>query len=200
MEDRGTPRSQRYTVRMDVYDFDGTLYKGDSTRDFTLWCARRHPRAALTLPRAGAAAVACFGLKRMEKTRFKADLYRYLQFVPHIEQELEAFWKAHEANIAGPCRAKPGDLVISASPDFLLRDVCEKRGLALIASQVDAHTGAILGPNCSNEEKVRRYREQYADTPVERFYSDSHNDDPMAALATRAYLVNIPRCTVVPWP
>ncbi len=185
---------------MDVYDFDGTLYKGDSTRDFILWCARRHPRAALTLPRAGVATVACFGLHLIDKTAFKTALYRFLQFVPHIERELELFWQAHEKNITGPCRAKPGDLVISAGAEFLLGDVCEKRGLALIGSLVDMHTGEILGPNCSNEEKVRRFREQYPDAVVDRFYSDSRNDDPMAAIARKAFMVNIPRNELLPWP
>lgn len=185
---------------MDVYDFDGTLYRGDSTRDFILWCARRHPRAALTLPRAGVATVACFGLHLIDKTAFKSALYRFLKFVPDIERELALFWQAHEKNIGGPCHAKPGDLVISASAEFLLGGMCEKRGLALIASQVDMHTGEILGPNCSNEEKVRRFRERYPGATVDRFYSDSLNDAPMAALAREAYMVDIPRNTVAPWP
>lgn len=174
---------------MDVYDFDGTLYRGDSTRDFLLWCVRRFPRVAATLPRAGAAAVACLGLGAIDKTRFKAALYRFLPFVPDIEREVERFWGAHEARIAGPCSPQAGDLVISASPEFLLRDVCERRGLALIASQVDPVTGRVLGPNCSGAEKVVRFHERFGDEPVERFFSDSRNDDPMAAIAREAWLV-----------
>lgn len=30
-------------MRIDVYDFDGTIYDGDSTVDFTRFCLRRHP-------------------------------------------------------------------------------------------------------------------------------------------------------------
>lgn len=185
---------------MDVYDFDGTLYRGDSTRDFLLWCARRHPRVALTLPRTGAAAVACFKLHVIDKTRFKGVLYRFLHAVPDIERELELFWRAHEARITGPCQAQPGDLVISASPEFLLRDVCAHRGLALIASQVDPHTGRTLGPNCSNAEKVQRFHAQYPGETIDRFFSDSRNDDPLAAIARKAFLVDLKKRTLVPWP
>ena len=184
---------------MDVYDFDGTLYRGDSTADFALWCARRYPRAALTLPRTGVAALACLGLRVIDKTRFKGALYRFLTCVPDIEREVERFWAAHESRIGGPCSPQRGDLVISASPEFLLRDVCARRGLALIASKVDPHTGRVLGPNCSGAEKVARFCERYGDAPIERFYSDSHNDDPLAALAGEAYLVNVPENVLLPW-
>lgn len=184
---------------MDVYDFDGTLYRGDSTANFLKWCLRRYPRVALTLPRTAAAAGACLGLHVIDKTRFKAALYRFLPHIPDIDRELERFWAHHEGRISGPACAHPGDLVISASPEFLLRDVCARRGLTLIASQVDPHTGRVLGPNCSGEEKVRRFRELYPDAAIDHFYSDSRNDDPLAAIAAEAYLVDIPRNTLRPW-
>ena len=182
---------------MDVYDFDGTLYRGDSTADFLKWCMRRYPRIAFTLPRIGAAALACFGLRVIDKTSFKGVLYRFLTRVPDVEAEVERFWAVRESRIAGPCAPQPGDCVITGSPEFLLRDVCARRGLFLIASQADPHTGLTLGPNCSNEEKVRRFREQYPNAAIERFYSDSHNDDPMAALAREAFFVK--GGALLPW-
>ena len=185
---------------MDVYDFDGTLYRGDSTRDFLTWCARRYPGVVLTLPRSGVAAAACLGLHAIDKTRFKRVLYRFLRRVPDVEREVERFWTAHEQLIGGPCSPTRGDLVISAGPEFLLRGVCAARGLELVASQVDPHTGAVLGPNCSGAEKVVRFRERYGNEPIEHFYSDSHNDDPLAELAQEAWLVDIPRNCIQPWP
>ena len=189
-----------YTADMDVYDFDGTLYQGDSTADFLKWCMRRHPRVAFTLPRAGVAAGACMGLHVIDKTRFKAALYRFLPCVPDIEREVERFWAVHERRIGGPCNPHTGDLVISASPEFLLRDVCARRGFPLIASQVDPHTGRVLGPNCSGQEKVMRFRERFGEERIDRFYSDSRNDDPLAMLAEEAFLVNIPENALRPWP
>ena len=174
---------------MNVYDFDGTLYRGDSTRDFLVWCVRRYPAVALTLPRSGVAAAACLGLHAIDKTQFKRTLYRFLVRVPDVDREVERFWDAHERLIAGPCAPAEGDLVISAGPEFLLRGVCGARGLDLIASRVDPHTGRVLGPNCSGDEKVVRLFEAYPEAVVERFYSDSHNDDPLAALAQEAWMV-----------
>ena len=192
----GTPDG--YTGPMDVYDFDGTLYRGDSTADFLKWCLRRHPRVALTLPRTGVAAVGCFGLHVVNKTRFKGVLYRFLRVVPDVEREVELFWQARERRITGPCHPKRGDLVISASPEFLLGDVCARRGLSLIASEVDPHTGLTLGANCSGAEKVARFRREFPHTAIGRFYSDSRSDDPLARLAVQAFMVK--GATLRPWP
>ena len=183
---------------MDVYDFDGTLYEGDSTRDFLVHCLCRYPRIAMTLPRTGVAALGCFGLHAIDKTAFKKALYRFLPHIPDIEREVRRFWATHEERIAGPCAPQPGDLVISASPEFLLADVCARRSLDLIASHVDPHTGACLGPNCSGSQKVVRLNERYPEAHIDRFFSDSRNDDPLAVLADEAYLVQSGK--LVPWP
>lgn len=182
---------------MDVYDFDGTLYRGDSTADFIKWCVRRYPRTARSLPGAGVAGFAYAGLGLIDKTRFKAALYRFLPNVPDVEREVERFWAARADRIAGPCHPRRGDVVISGSPEFLLRDVCAARGLQLIASQVDPHTGRVLGPNCSEGQKLVRFRERFGDAPIDRFYSDSHSDDPLAALAREAWFVRGPE--LHPW-
>lgn len=183
---------------MNVYDFDGTLYEGDSTADFLRFCALRHPRVVATLPATALAAISCLGFHYITKTQFKEMLYRFLPKVPDIHREVEEFWRQNERKIAGPCPIQPGELVISAGPEFLLQPVCEKRGWQLIASQVDPITGHTLGPNCSGEEKVVRLRERFPEEPVERFYSDSRSDDPLAALAQEAFMVKDGR--LEPWP
>lgn len=183
---------------MDIYDFDGTLYDGDSTVDFVRFCMKRHPKALLTLPRTAWAAVRFMNPITKDKTRFKDALYGFLEAVPDPESEVRAFWEGHRSKIAGPCKPSPGDLVISASPKFLLQGICDEMGLSLIASPVNIRTGRTEGPNCSGAEKVRRFREAYPDVSVDRFYSDSRNDDPMASLAQEAFMVHGGQ--LEPWP
>ena len=38
---------------MNVFDFDETIYRGDSTRDFVIFCMKRHKKALLYLPYIG---------------------------------------------------------------------------------------------------------------------------------------------------
>lgn len=175
---------------MNVYDFDDTIYDGDSTVDFYRFALRRHPGLLRYLP------CQLWGILRYRlgfgtKERMKEDFYSFLRGIPAIDAEIRAFWQSHRGNIKPwyLAQKRPGDIIISASPDFLLRPICRELGVSLLASRVDAHTGAYTGKNCHGAEKVRRYREAYGDAPIEAFYSDSDTDRPLAALAQHAYKV-----------
>ncbi|MDR0347143.1 MAG: haloacid dehalogenase-like hydrolase [Coriobacteriales bacterium] len=181
---------------MDVYDFDKTLYQRDSTVDFFLFCLRRHPKVFLSVPRAVVSGLGhIVGLRTI--TQFKECFYRFLRHVPDVEAEVRLFWEASRLRVAGPCQPKPGDLVISASPEFLLAPICSELGLRLIASRVSPTTGLYEGINCRKEEKVRRFREEYPNATIDAFYSDSLSDRPLAILATQAFIVT--KGTLVPW-
>ncbi len=181
---------------MNVYDFDKTIYPRDSTVQYYLWCLGRYPAAWLTLP-CTAWAFLCMGLRLRPKTACKQMFYRFLRHVP--EDSVSRFWGENLKNVCPWYlrQRREDDLVISASPEFLLRPVAEALGFALMASPVDQATGRYEGENCHGAEKVRRFRARYGDAPVEGFWSDSRSDAPMAALADKAWLVT--RDGVVPW-
>ena len=104
---------------MNVFDFDKTIYDGDSTRDFFVYCLKKYPKTWKTLPRTGSCGM-LFLLRLMSKTRFKQNFYRFVRCVPQIEQAVEAFWDSHMGCIQDWYCAirQAGDLVISASPSF----------------------------------------------------------------------------------
>ena len=184
---------------MNVYDFDQTIYAGDSTVDFYLWCLKRYPRCLLALPIQGIAAMR-YLLKKCSKTEMKEGFYRFLRYVPVNEALLKAFWKQHEGKMQSWYirQRRDDDVVISASPEFLLKPVCDGLGIALLASRVDASTGTYTGLNCHGAEKVRRFREIHPDAEIKNFYSDSLSDAPLAACSRQAYLVK--GQDVCPWP
>ncbi len=174
---------------MNVYDFDKTIYPEDSTERFYLWCLRRYPACRRTLGWT-VWAFFCMGTRLKTKTRSKEIFYRFLRYVP--ADAPQRFWDEHIGNIRSWYldQKRPDDLIISASPEFLLAPAACALGFRLIASQVEQTTGLYRGENCRGQEKVRRYREEYGNTPVEGFWSDSRSDAPMAALAAHAHLVN----------
>lgn len=182
---------------MNCYDFDKTIFPADSTATFYLWSLRRCPRALLSLPRA-AAAFLMLALHLRSKTRCKEIFYGFLRYLP--EDMPERFWQEHIDRICPwyLAQKRAEDVVISAGPEFLLKPVAEKLGFALIASRVDSRTGKTQGLNCHGEEKVRRFREIYGNAPVERFYSDSLSDSPMARIADEAFRIR--RGEITPWP
>ncbi len=175
---------------MNVYDFDKTIFAGDSTVRFYRYCLRRFGAVWLSLPGTLAAGLSyALGLTDLE--RFKGRFYRFLRRVPDVERAVEDFWEGHWHDLRPWYleQRREDDLVISASPDFLIGAACRRLGIRSLASPVDARTGALLGPNCKGEEKVRRFRALCGDAAIDEFYSDSHSDDPLAALARNAWLV-----------
>ena len=184
---------------MNVYDFDGTVYHGDSSVDFCLFVMRRHPGALRHLPAFAAAAVQK-KTGRISTRELKEIYFRFLTDIPDLCQELMQFWQSHEHKMMQWYLdiRQPTDVVISASPEFLLDPICRKLGIGtLIASQVDTKTGQFLGENCKGQEKVKRFRAVFPEGKIERFYSDSASDLPMARLAAQAFLVK--KGSPAPW-
>lgn len=117
-------------------------------------------------------------------------MYRFLTRI-NPEIDIKMFWDTHEKNIKGWYlkQKKDDDIIISASPEFLLNPICERLGIKnLTASKVDVHTGKYSGVNCHGEEKVRLFRELYGGE-IDEFYSDSRSDTPLAEISKKAFMV-----------
>lgn len=185
---------------MNAYDFDQTIYQPDSSYSFVMFCLKRHTLAVLkTLPRVGASGLRLL-MKRARVKEVKERVFSFLKDIEDVDGEVAAFWQQHRANIEPwyLSQRQDDDLIISASPEFLLRPIAEELGVELIATVMDKHTGKILGENCHDSEKVRRFREVYGDVSPERFYSDSLSDSPMAEISQSAFLVD--KGAISPWP
>ncbi len=179
---------------MNTFDFDKTIYNGDSTTHFVMYLARRHPRVIFSLV-GSLGAVMRYKTGKISKTAMKERLYKAFAYVPDMESEVERFWKTHIKRIEPWYLEikKPDDVIISASPEFLLEIPKREVGFGtLIASRVDMHTGKYDGLNCYGEEKPRRFAERFGEgweTLSDTFYSDSYSDDPMAKISKKAYLI-----------
>ncbi len=177
---------------MNVYDFDETIYHGDSTKEFCIFLLKRHPALFRFIP-AAMLAFWRYLLGRQNKTEFKQKLFRMFSAVPNIELEVAEFWQQHLPKIKSYYKnqQRPDDVIVSASPTFLLEPCCQALGIDnLIASRVNPLNGTYIGLNCHGNEKVRRFLEAgFSVRDVEHFYSDSYSDSPLAAFARDAFLV-----------
>ncbi|MEG1932680.1 MAG: haloacid dehalogenase-like hydrolase, partial [Pygmaiobacter sp.] len=174
-------------------------FRGDSTRAFYFYCVKKQPMLLRYLPRQLAGA-ALYLLHFVSKTQFKEQFYSFLRGVRGTNAMLAAFWRDSENRIEPWYRAQcePEDLVISASPEFLLTPICAQLGIRPpIASRVDPLTGRYEGENCKGAEKVLRYRAAFQNEVIEEFYSDSHSDAPLAQLAKQSFLVY--KGSLMPW-
>ena len=185
---------------MNVYDFDKTIFYPDSSATFFRFCLRRYPAAVLAvLPRA-VPMVLGYRRGRVSAKELKQQLFSFLKKMQDPEKLVEAFWEENLSRLGDWYleQKRPDDVIISASPVFLLAPVCRQLGVHLIATDMDIDSGLIRGENCHDTEKPRRFFLQYPQGHVDAFYSDSLSDTPMAELADRAWLVRKHRLS--PWP
>ena len=179
---------------MNVYDFDNTIYDGESVIDFFFFCLKKKPALAKLLP-----AVVSTWVKyklcvvSLEELTVRAEKYacRFLREAGELRAGVREFWDTHERKIKPFYKnlQREDDLVLSASCDFLLDEICRRIGIKnCIASSIDTETGKI-NFICYHRNKVALFRQSYPDAVVDNFYTDSKNDLPMMRLARNAYLV-----------
>lgn len=176
---------------MNVYDFDKTIYDGDSTVDFYFYCIKRQPSLLKFLPKqAWAFTKYLFGF--LTKTQFKEKFFEVFSGINNIDSYIKDFWKKNKHKIKKWYKSShfDSDIVISASPEFLLEPIClELKIQKLMASVVDKETGKYTGENCYGEEKVKRFYNVFPKETIDTFYSDSLSDTPLKNIAKNAYIV-----------
>ena len=180
---------------IDVYDFDGTIYDGDSTADFVLFCLPRHPELIVGLPRLALAALR-LAVKKYNLTQFKTVLFGEMSKRFSLEEEAKAFWESEKtrAKLGAWFDKTPRDLPIviaSASPEFELKHAAKILGVEhLIGTQCDMVTGALTGKNCKGAQKIERIREVFGEYEVRAMYTDDAKaDGPLLAIAKEKYIV-----------
>lgn len=175
---------------MNVYDFDKTIYKKDCTYEFYKHCLRRKIRIMKYIPKQIKAFIN-YHLGLINKTQMKEVFYLFLKDFD-VANEVEVFWDKQSPYINSWYKKlqKNSDIIISASPEFLIKPICKRLSIKhSMASKVNVNTGKYTGINCHGKEKVRRYNEKYSDKQIDNFYSDSLSDTPLAILAKDAYIV-----------
>lgn len=176
---------------MNVYDFDGTIYDGDSSVDIYFFLLRRHPKLITYLPKQ-ISGIVRYKLQLCSKEEMKESYFSFLRGVQTDKTFLDDFWDQNQKKIKKwySNQQRKDDVIISASPEFLLKPVCKMIGVEnLIATRVELSTGKFLSKNCHGAEKVVRFKEIFSETEIEGFYSDSKSDAYMAKLASKAFLI-----------
>lgn len=182
-----------------VYDFDKTIYCGDSSIDFLIYCLKKNFSCLQVLP-----IILFFGflylISFIELKKFKEKFFSFLSKIENVDSYINEFWLFHESKIRTWYlrNRQPQDVVISASPEFLIFPICKKIGIKyVIASKIDKTSGRLYGENCKGAEKVRRLKEKYPQCKISSFYSNTLTDKPLAHLSSKAYIVKGNQ--LVPW-
>ncbi len=175
---------------IDIYDFDGTIVPFDSGSLFCGYCLLHYPYLLLILPIAVPVLLIALILmlaKIISFTDFKKLCFLFVPLIP-LNKAVKGFWDKHEKEVHKWFNNRNRyTVVISASPDFLLGEIQNRLGFdKLICTKHSHKTGAIIGENCRDEEKVKRLYLEFDKDKINVIdvYSDSlKHDGPIFSLA-----------------
>ncbi len=175
---------------MNIYDFDNTIYEGDTGVDMVLYGLKKYPIKTLKCVFKG------LKLRKKYKTtnnrEVKEAFFGFLYEIEDLNKFINSFIDSHIKNIKPWYKAqqKENDTIISASYNLWINPFCEKLGIKnIICTKVDDN-GKIIGENCKGEEKVKRFKEEFPNVEVLESYSDSSTDIPMLLLAKKPFIVD----------
>ena len=176
---------------INVYDFDKTIYDGDSTIDFYLFCICKNPILVFLLPITILYFI-IYKLKIIDKLKFKEKFFSFLKYIKNIDNLVQLFWERNKKKIKTWFinDNSSNKIIISASPEFLLRYIInEINVIDIIGTKVNKHTGKFESKNCYGKEKVKRLNEKYSECLIEKFFSDSKSDKYLAQISKTSFLV-----------
>ena len=183
-----------------VYDFDKTIYGGETSTDFMRFFLKRNKKYIKRLPYI----IKSLFYYNKNLKRSKEIFFKILDNIDMelLKNEIREFWKQNNKKIFSWIsdeikvnKLESDELIlISATPSIFLEEISKELGFdKLIATefvkQKDNFISKIEGSNCKGVEKVYRLQEYLENFEIIKFYSDSMSDKPLFDLAKEKYFI-----------
>ena len=180
---------------MKVFDFDNTIYNGECSLDFFMYCLKRKKSLMKYLPMVTAKALkyrtSKIGMDEVNEF-VESMLVVFFDNCENLDMLVSDFWGINAKKLKPVILDKitSGDAIISASPRFLLSGIAKELGTSnLLCTEVDMKNKKISFL-CYGENKVLAYREKFGRMEIDEFYTDNQNDAPLMAISKEVYLVS----------
>ena len=176
---------------MYLFDFDNTIYDGDSSLDLVLYSLVRHPLLVICSMFKTIYIFILYMFKVKSFNNVKESIFSFLYKIKDLYSYIDVFVLKHNHKIKKwyVSRNKSKDVIISASYDLWIEPFCKSIGAYNVISTKVNKSGKIIGNNCKGKEKVILFKKLYKNVKVKEAYSDSYSDKPMLDLAKKGYIV-----------
>ena len=180
---------------MNVYDFDETIYNGESSVEFIFFILKKDLSILKFLPQIIKAII----LYKREKLSFE-DFFRkngnmLMKYCSTCKLDFPAlvsdFWdrNLHKIKAFYYSKRSEDDVIITASPSFMMDDIAERMNWKnLICTEFDISTGEVKRA-CFRQGKVPMFLERYPDGVIDEFYTDSMNDEFLFPYSKKVFIV-----------
>ncbi len=179
---------------MNVYDFDNTIYDGETLVDFISYYIKTDRRIWKYVPKLLYIYFKdTFHLFTVEQAlnAYAGFLEGYYVKVDIIEEDVKKFWDKNESKIK-PWYNKvrrDDDIIVSGTTDFILDEIMKRMGIKnYVGSSIDKKTGKFERL-CFLENKVKIFKEVFGDAHIDNFYTDSMNDKAMMDISDHVFFV-----------
>lgn len=192
-----------------VYDFDKTIYGGESGTNFFTYYLRNYPLKGLLFGLTYLKEVLFYLIKITDLKRLKERFFIFLESHSNeeIEKIVDGFWKEYGKKMYSWTQEelrenkKEADMVIvtSATPLFLLERLIPEMGYDMVfgtefkGDGKEKFAAEIKGENNKGMEKVRKLdkwaKENNIEYEIIKFYSDSLADKPLYDIAEKKYWI-----------
>lgn len=181
-------------VKVNVFDFDNTIYDGETLVDYIMYYIKHDPKIWKYVPK-----LLIIAMKdKFHLFTFEEALHAYADFLEGYYVTLENpaenivdFWDKNEHRIKpwyNEVRSDT-DIIVSGTLDFILEEIAKRVGFKnYVGSSIDNNTGKFKRL-CFLENKVTLFHEVFPDYEIENFYTDSMNDKAMMDIAEHVFLV-----------
>ena len=176
---------------MNIYDFDETIYKGDTCKDVVKYGLIKHPFLTLN------SLVKAFFLKKkydkglVSYEHAKEVMLSFIFKTKNYEDFLNRFVDSHMKNVKPWYKdiQTENDIIASASYEIWISMFAERLGIKYVIATKTDKNGKIVGKNCKASEKVNRLNKEFKNVKYIHAYSDSKVDTPILELAKESYVV-----------
>lgn len=179
---------------MKVFDFDNTIYRGESSVDYAFYMIRHNKKIIRYVPTI-LFSLAGYKLCLLSKEKLEGIINDFCAGVLDGTESpvdfVKPFWEAnaHKLNREMLSLISPDDVIISASPIFLIEGIRDMLNTdQIVGTEVDFARKKITWFNFG-KNKVKRYKTLYGDRTIDAFYTDSYNDKEMMAISRKVFIV-----------
>lgn len=185
---------------IDIYDFDGTLYKSDSSVDFCFFVYKKKPFRIIYLliqllwfiP---------YKTKIISTITYKNIFFCFLNGLnkEQVEKLVDSFWEeqigsnfnAELINKISHSKKDGKSICISASPEILLKNITKELGLDLLIGTEMTYQNKkwSISKNCRGKEKINRLHKACDFNKIVHAYSDNKDDLELLKKADKGYKI-----------
>lgn len=179
---------------MNVFDFDNTVYDGETLVDFIIYYCLHDIKIWRFIPKLLIIwlkdSLHLFTVEQAVQA-YASFLEGYYVHIKTLDEDTVKFWNCHEKKIK-PFYEKirrDDDVFVTGTTDFIFDEIARRMNIKnYITSSVDRKTGKFTRL-CFLENKVKLFRDTYPNAEIENFYTDSMNDKAMMDISKNVYLV-----------